>query len=206
METENMNQDKVERITPTRLKERGWTQTMIKRLLGAPDVLATNPNYRSGPPMRLYDLSRVEAAEGGNDFIELRRKAETRSAIASAVADRKRHELLEEVRDIRVNVKSLTLKQLTAAAVESYNWRNNHRIDHQPATVGSDGAFLDRIRVNHARHALTTYDERLDALFARIGRRAAESAIRKATYEAIADAWPELRDECDRQLSDRAME
>ncbi|GFG76150.1 hypothetical protein [Mycobacterium botniense] len=52
--------EKIERVTLCTLKQRGWTDGAVKRFLGEPDALVTNPNYRSGPRMRLYDLPRVE--------------------------------------------------------------------------------------------------------------------------------------------------
>lgn len=73
-------------MTPTRMKEHGWNPSMIRRLLGEPDVFATNSNHRNGPPMRLYDLSRIIAAEAGSDFHDLRRKAENRSAASFGAA------------------------------------------------------------------------------------------------------------------------
>ena len=49
--------------TPTGLRERGWTATLIERHLGPPDEYATNPHYRSGPKMRLYAIKRLEETE-----------------------------------------------------------------------------------------------------------------------------------------------
>jgi hypothetical protein len=43
------------------LRERGWTLTLIVRLLGEPDDLRRNPYYKKAPPMRLYAADRVEA-------------------------------------------------------------------------------------------------------------------------------------------------
>ena len=42
------------RYTATQLKARGWTDALIRDLLGAPDQTRINPHHRSGPPMRLY--------------------------------------------------------------------------------------------------------------------------------------------------------
>jgi hypothetical protein len=68
-------------ITPTRLKsDRGWTDALIKRFLGDPDELAVNPNYSSGPRMRLYDIDRVMAVEATKDCqIALAQKAASRA-------------------------------------------------------------------------------------------------------------------------------
>jgi hypothetical protein len=43
-------------------RQRGWTETLVVALLGAPDALCPNPHgYR--PPMRWYRVDRVLAAE-----------------------------------------------------------------------------------------------------------------------------------------------
>lgn len=38
------------------LIERGWSRAMVDSILGKADETRRNPHYRSGPPMRLYDL------------------------------------------------------------------------------------------------------------------------------------------------------
>ena len=62
---------KPEYITPTGLRgKRGWTDTMIKILLGTPDKTAQNPHYRRAPEMKLYLLDRVIEAEESDDFVK----------------------------------------------------------------------------------------------------------------------------------------
>lgn len=56
--------NKAAMVMLSQLKERGWTDTLVRDLLGAPDQTRTNPYHRSGPPMRLYNISRVEDVEG----------------------------------------------------------------------------------------------------------------------------------------------
>jgi hypothetical protein len=50
-------------MTIPTLKARGWTETLIRQYLGAPDSSCPNPYYRSAAPMRLYARARVEAVE-----------------------------------------------------------------------------------------------------------------------------------------------
>ena len=50
-------------LTASQLKERGWTEGLIRSVLGAPDKRRKNPNYRSAAPLRLYFLGRVLDAE-----------------------------------------------------------------------------------------------------------------------------------------------
>ncbi|MFC8345528.1 RidA family protein [Streptomyces sp. NPDC057280] len=47
------------------LRMRGWAGGMVHRLLGPPDRLSVNPRVRAAPPVRLYRVERVEAAERG---------------------------------------------------------------------------------------------------------------------------------------------
>ena len=44
-------------------RNRAWTPAAIKRFLGTPDKLITNPAFRSAGKMRLYLISRVETVE-----------------------------------------------------------------------------------------------------------------------------------------------
>ncbi len=50
------------------LKRSRWTRTFIDRFLGEPDAHMDNPKDSKWPPMRLYDLSRVNAVEGSREF------------------------------------------------------------------------------------------------------------------------------------------
>lgn len=60
------------------LRLRGWTTgSMVQRLLGAPDRLSVDPRARAAPPVRLYRLERVVAAERSHEF---------RSALGKSVA------------------------------------------------------------------------------------------------------------------------
>ena len=69
------------------------------------------------------------------------------------------------------------------------------------ASEDSDDAFLSRIMVNYIRHDLSSYEERLDMLFGRVGKREAYRILLKKIYKAIKKAYPSLADECNRQLS-----
>lgn len=72
------------------LKARGWTEAMIRDLLGEPDVLADNPHYKSAAPRRLWLLRRVEAAEAAPEFTERRNRAARSRAAAGKAADTRR--------------------------------------------------------------------------------------------------------------------
>lgn len=69
------------------LKERGWTESMIRDLLGGPDLRVDNPHYKTAAPMRLWRLQRAEAAEASPEFAARRDRAAGQCAAASRAAE-----------------------------------------------------------------------------------------------------------------------
>lgn len=188
------------------LRARGWTPTMVTRLLGEPDKTATNPRYRSAAPTRLYLITRVADVETTDAFKAAVEKALKRAAVGRAVADKKRAEHVAEAEALPIRVEHRTADELMRDAIRAYNDRGpkyDRDYEWQPATRGSDPAFLERIQVNFARHNLTIYDEALEVSFARVGVHEAVRVIRRRVYETIAAAWPHLAGECTRQFNAR---
>jgi len=69
------------------LSERGWTEAMIRDLLGEPDLLADNPHYKSAASMRLWRLQRAEAAEATSEFAARKERAERACVAAGKAAE-----------------------------------------------------------------------------------------------------------------------
>ena len=89
----------VECVGAVGLKERGWTEAMIRDLLGKPDALRDNPYYKSADPMRLWRLQRVEAIEATPGFAQRQARATgQRAAAAKAVQTKKLWKLLGGLR------------------------------------------------------------------------------------------------------------
>lgn len=193
------------------LRTRGWTDAMIRDLLGEPDKLARNPRYRSAPMMRLWSASRVEEAEASPEFAARRTAASRRSATGTASAAAKRAELQAEIaRRPNPRIPALTDAELASRAVEHRNdymaWHASgaRREDFTSASVASaDPAALDRWKVNYLRHALSDYEADLVGVTGKIGAREAKDLIRERVYEAIAEAYPDLTQECVRQIASR---
>ena len=57
-------------LTMARLRERGWTDAMIREHLGGARRQRPNPGYRSAAPMKLYLAERAEAAEASLEWVE----------------------------------------------------------------------------------------------------------------------------------------
>jgi hypothetical protein len=80
----------VECIGAPGLKERGWTEAMIRDLLGEPDVLTDNPHYKTAAPRRLWRLQKVQAAEALPEFAARKERAARQCAAAGKAAETKR--------------------------------------------------------------------------------------------------------------------
>jgi hypothetical protein len=182
------------------LKSRGWTPAMVAALLGEPDTLGRNPHYAKAAPMRLYALARIEAAEGSPEFAAAKAKAAGRIAGAQKATATKRTALLRQVRAMQVVIKVLPDNVVLRRAIGAFNAMNEDCVSKDASEE-----FLQRITVNYIRHRLTTYDQTLEEIAGRVGIDDAVQAIRCRIYEAIAERYPTLARECNRQMMRRGL-
>jgi hypothetical protein len=77
----------VECIGAPGLRHRGWTEAMIRDLLGQPDVLTDNPHYKTAAPRRLWRLRKVEAAEALPGFAARKERAARQCTAAGRAAE-----------------------------------------------------------------------------------------------------------------------
>lgn len=217
--------------TKSQLKEKGWTKGLIEKFLPEPDKTKKNPHYRSGPPMQLYLSEKVEQVESTAEFGEAKEKASKRQESARKAAKTRRANLSkwrrDLIRDMQLNLPRYSHEVLRDLAINDYNaelerrerrrqerldrrmlrgmeWQEDYHDDvEQEASPLSDAKFLSRITVNYARHSLTNYDDVLEELESKLGTEKDFLYLRQRVYAAIAEAYPWLKEECDRQLRDR---
>lgn len=196
------------------IKKRGWTDTAITKFLGSPDRISRNRRRRNST-VHLYLKDRVEKCESTTAWKEWKQKSQRRSDAMKASAAERREDTLrlaEKVLDtIHLTDECLdlsweTLKELSSAnffAIEEK--RALHRKNYVPEQITSrrTDKFFHRIAVNYLRHDGTDYDHDLDKYFNMIGVNTAKDMIRDRTYQVIAENYPYLSDECDRQLEHR---
>jgi hypothetical protein len=191
-------------LTMKDLRERGWTDAMVREYLGAPDATRPNPTYRSAAPLRLYLAERAETAEASSKWAERKALAAKRRATGLAVANRKRAETEELAQRL---AKELTADlvlpaHLQRAAISSYNrwhsngcacggWWSDGFCDKRASTSDSP-EFLRRITVNFVRHELTGYDDAYDQLARRVGHQEAHELLR-AKVNAVIEAKLNVR-------------
>ena len=164
----------------------GWTAGMVDRLIGEPDEIWRR---RGGGHYNLYREERVAAAEASDVFGDESAKSLRRSASAKATAERAAARLVEDASSCEIKVEVLdepTLRRRVGCPMK-----------------GELRAGDRRRIVNFIRHELTIYDSALDKTVGRVGRYDATSVIRQRVFDAIAEAYPDFADECERQLDER---
>jgi hypothetical protein len=198
-------------LNKTQLTNRGWTSALIKRFLGAPDIVQKHKRLRAKWEEHLYAGSRVEEVEASAEFICELEKSEFRRERGRETAERLKRELLEKLATMEVEIVKLEESELLERAINHFNRRRWHKTDDydvfEPvASVDSDSGFLERITVNYIRHNLTSYDRLLREQAGKIGVRETGPVIKRTIFNRIAEAYPHLREECERQLAARVEE
>ncbi|MBX9422036.1 MULTISPECIES: hypothetical protein [Streptomyces] len=184
------------------VRRRGWTDSMVRDLLGTPDVQGRDPRRWSLAPLRLYLLARVETVERTPEFAETSALAPARSSAAAAYAERRRGAVLAAIRAEPIEVPRLPGPELERRAVRHRQLLGARRPGAPgDGPCGAPAGALVRWQVTYLRHVLSRYEVLLDGLYGETGRGEAERLLRRRLYEAIAAAYPALADECRRRIA-----
>jgi len=193
-------------VTKSRLKsERGWTDKLLKAFLPEPDLVKPNPNYKSGPPMQLFEEARIERIENTSQFKKqfnatIGRKQAARKAVAT-----KMEQLRKYLEAVEISLPALPRDDLIDKACRHYNdiqWQREaegRKTCGLLATKDSDRVFLDRICVNYLRHCLTRYESHLDKMSGKVGFGEGYREIRHKIFSKISGEYQWLASECKRQ-------
>jgi len=189
-------------ITKEELKARGWTDLMIKLLLGNPDDTVKDPYY-GNVSIKLYLVKRVSRIENSAVFFRLREMSVERHEAMRKVARMEEKEILKYIDSIEIKVEKMDMKKIKKLAIEEYNSRqieSGHVENMILYEKYLDNAFLSRIMVNYIRHNLTSYEDLLEELKGKEGKYEAYIKLKNKILEKIAEVYPELREECNRQM------
>ena len=117
-----LSKGKTNRITRQRLKQqRGWTPRLMEKFLPEPIEKVVNPNYKSGPPILLFDLRRIKRIESTKKFQKaLAVTAPRKNAAMKGVAT-KEAKTQKMVENLQYIIKKMPRKELAERACNSYN-------------------------------------------------------------------------------------
>lgn len=183
-------------------KDRGWTETHIKTFLPEPDKLARNPFSRKAAPMKLYALDRVLQVEATPEFQKAKEASRTRQIAARerALAKKKEAVAVAEALPLRIDPEPWPVVQ--QKAIEHFNGRLKR--SQSPASMKTVKHRLDRLTVNYLRHQQTSYETELRAFKGVVGVGEAYLVVRRRILDLIAETYPALAEECERQKFDEA--
>ena len=192
--------------TQTEVKARGWSQTLIESVLGAPDKYARTwtRGRRSGRPAKQWSKQRVEATEKSSQaFIGYQDKRAAASARSMKVAERKRGELRDDLGKLDITVQVISSAEAIARGIRNWETRQARRRRKAGNGGDADAATKRRWAINYIRHNLCTYDAERHKIAGRTGQVLGIALIRRMVYEAIAEAYPDFAEECRRQARQR---
>lgn len=192
-------------LSKSQLKERGWTESIIKKFLPEPDMVKKNPMYSSASPVKLYKIKKVKKIEKNVGFQEAVERAKIRSEKMANIALSKKNKLLEQIDNMEFSIKVIPIKTVLVNSIKSYNEFHEEismeygHFDFRPVDAKADSDFLERIEVNYIRHNLTEYDRELEEMAGKIGVHEAVIKIKNTILDGISEKYPELKGECQKQ-------
>lgn len=145
------------------LKSRGWSLSMMEKLLGEPDFII---RLRQRRVMHKYRVSRITEAEHGEVFQELKKSAATRSARGKAVTDKRAEAVRTAVHKMSEQLKVSpppTLNALRKLALDAQQeWYDGGEQGY--SVEGVDHATVDRWCRNYLRHNCSNYEDLLERI------------------------------------------
>ena len=187
------------KLTQSAIMERGWTKSMIDKLLPAPERVK-NPTY--GGFYKLWPLEQVEAAEKTEAFSAAKAKADKRRASAKKTVQHQKERLHDELTRFAQSAKIEVLPRetLERLAIEHQEDRRAARGNYAPIDYNISDKTIDRWVVNYIRHQLVDYDQALWSARGKAGIASEYATFKRAILAKIAKVYPSYAAECRRQI------
>ena len=179
-------------ISLSSLKDRGWTESIIKRYALQHDKEAVNPYYRSAAPIKLYELHKIEAIEATDEFKELRSITLKRKEAAKKATETKLQAMKDYVHSIEIQMPEMSREQVFRKAVAHYNdiWECRGRYDKHISDYRTlDDETLERLTANMIRHSLTDYEDVLERSYGKVGIEYAHDYLRDKINKMVHETY-----------------
>ena len=191
-----------ETLCKSQLKERGWTDSIIKEA-NLPFEEKTNPYYKCAAPMRLYKLEDVEAFEATKVFETLLEKAKSRKKSGEKAVETKLKKTMAMAEKKVMSLKPprrIEIMDLRKRAFRNYNYIHSEEIDREfpfkqflDPKEQYDDDFEKRVMTNYVRHCMMEdYDKTLHDLKGLVGKELFYDTYKDAIMDAIYTVYPEL--------------
>lgn len=132
-------------LTMRHLRERGWTERLVRRFLGNPDDRLPNTHINGGSPQRLFLASRVEQIERDDQgFIAEKIRSQEYSLSLQGARDSKRQSLDALVRGIPLPCLSIAIDDVLAQAAATKKTHSGYQF--QPVEQVALTILLDTMK------------------------------------------------------------
>lgn len=204
-----MDMEMNEKITLTKVKQMGFSDKLISLLLPEPE-LVDNPYYKSAAPMKLWNMNDVEEAMKKDAYINYQEKRQKRKTAAEKAVRIKKINLLNAIQEEsdKIMIKIIPFDTLKSKAIQAkQEWYNQHydplSDEFRKSAYNADEDTINRWSVNYLRHRMTSYDEQLFKMARKTGNREAYMLLFELILNKIGKSYPELSDECTRQIEEK---
>lgn len=186
-------------------EEYGFTDSMIKKLMPPCELTKPNPYYKSASPMQLWSADTVDKIVNSAEYKTALEKASKRKSSAQKALKTKAENLKSK---IYAEAESLEVEQIPfAQAVEQalrskvahYSFYRDDDYGDDFGVYSADEQTKHRWTVNYIRHHLTNYDYVCGLLSKKVGKDEAYLILSGVIYKKIAEAYPQLENECKSQ-------
>ena len=188
--------------TPSGMRRRGWTATLIARHLGEPDELGENPHSRGAPPMRLYRKDRIKQVEQKPVIAEALQEVldnrQSRSTAAKKGLETRRKSLLEWAETAPLEWYEWTPKSIQEARRRATEAWESHQMDlGRRKTNGQSASAETKLRwtENYLRHECLNYEAAIAELRGEVSRIEAYALLRGRADDMIDDWFRTRKDE-----------
>lgn len=203
---EENGMEKKEYINQTSLLERGWTKSMIAKLLPMP-ILKNNP-YNSKSKIKIWELETVLEVEQSTAFADAMSAAEKRKASAKKATETRFNNLMAIVQAAidSTHIKKLDDETLRRRAILHAKERYLKKSGNDYFDGNNlEEATICRWVVNYIRHQFVkcnyhaTYDNVLYNFRGKLGKDKLYLYYKSALLDKICAAYPKYADECREQ-------
>ena len=184
----------------TQLKDRGWTESLIKCLLGEPDKILKNRTYGGSAMLKYYQKERVLTAEQTQTYKDYQiRTCSMRKKISETqlrAHEERRKKLFNFIDQLDISIPVMEWDILVEQACDHYNdyWSNKaHFCFEKHADCDSDPAFIQRIVMNMIRHQNEHYEPIIEQMFGMTGKQEGYELLRSRIEWLAREKYHELQ-------------
>lgn len=178
------------------LKQRGWTDAMIKHFAPQPIRFEINPNYRSAAEVPVYNEKEIIKIEESDIFKEYINKNKKRKEGAKKAVLTRKERTIDQTLELINNIKPpkrLDINHLIRQAIRNFKEYQQYTGEYYSEDP-REFFVCKRTLCNYIRHnMMPNYDEECWNSYGKVGSCEAYEMYKKAIMESIWSVYPELR-------------